>query len=91
MRIAQAEGKEWMKEVRKYLVAYRSTPHTTTSISLAEFLFRWKMLTKLPELNEERVASKVRDRDGEMKVKAKLYTDKKRHTECSDLLLLTKF
>ena len=29
MKIAQAEGKEWKKEIRKYLVAYRSTPHTT--------------------------------------------------------------
>ena len=26
MRIAQAEGKNWKDEVRKYLVAYRSTP-----------------------------------------------------------------
>ena len=26
MRIAQAEGKDWKDEVRKYLVAYRSTP-----------------------------------------------------------------
>ena len=69
MRIAQAEGKEWKKEVHKYLVAYRSTPHTTTSVSPVELLFGQKTLTKLPELNEESVASEVRDRDGEMKAR----------------------
>ena len=53
MKIAQAEGKEWKKEVRKYLVAYRSTPHTTTGVSPAELLFGRKMRTKLPELREE--------------------------------------
>jgi len=35
MKIAQAEGKERKKEVRNYLVAYRSTPHTTTGVSLS--------------------------------------------------------
>ena len=36
MRIAQAEGKQWKEEVRKYLIAYRSIPHTTTGVSPAE-------------------------------------------------------
>ena len=43
MRIAQAEGKEWKKELRKYLVAYRSSPHTTTGVSPAKLLFGKKM------------------------------------------------
>lgn len=29
MNIAQAEGKDWQKELRTYLMAYRSTPHTS--------------------------------------------------------------
>ena len=85
MTIAQAEGKEWKKEVHKYLVAYRSTPHTTTGVSAAELLFGRKIRTKLPELNKKSDASEVRDRDGEMKAKAKLYADKKRQAGCSDL------
>ena len=32
IRIAQPKGKEWKKEICKYLVAYRSTPHTTTGV-----------------------------------------------------------
>ena len=85
MRIAQAEGKEWKKEVRKYLVAYRSTPHTTTGVSPAELLFGRKMRTKLPELREESIESEMRDRDGEMKAKAKQYADKKRNVRETDL------
>ena len=71
--------------MRKYLVAYRPNPHTTTGVSPAKLLFGQKMPIKLPELNKESVASDVRDRDGEMKAKAKLHADKKRHAECSDL------
>ena len=85
MKIAQAEGKDWKKEVRKYLVAYMSTPHTTTGVSPAELLFGRKMRTKLPELREESIESEMRDRDGEMKAKAKQYADKKRNAQESDL------
>ena len=35
LRIAQAKGKQWKKEVHKYLIAYRSTPHTFTRVSPA--------------------------------------------------------
>ena len=30
MRASHAEGKPWQRELQKYLLAYRSTPHTTT-------------------------------------------------------------
>ena len=62
MRIAQAEGKKWKKEVRSYLIAYRLTHHTTTGVSAAELLFGRKIRTKLPEFREDRVASEVRVR-----------------------------
>ena len=85
MKIAQAEGKEWKKEIRKYLVAYRSTPHTTTGVSPAELLFGRNMRTKLPELKGESTESEMGDRDGEMTAKAKWYADKKRNAQESDL------
>jgi len=86
MRIAQAEGKQWKEDVRKYMIAYRSTPNTTMRVSPAELLFGRKIRTKLPEFHEDRVPSEVQDRDGEMKAKAKLYAEKKRHAEYSDLV-----
>ena len=86
MKVAQAEGKEWKKEIRKYLVAYRSTPHTTTGVSPAELvLFGRKLRTRLPELKGESTESEMRDRDGEMKAKAKWYADKERNAQESDL------
>ena len=54
-------------------------------MSPAELLFGRKMCTKLPELKEESTESEMRDRDGEMKVKAKRYADKKRNAQESDL------
>ena len=44
------------------------------------------MWTKLPGLCEDRVASKVQYGDRGVKVKVKLYADKKRHAEHSDLV-----
>ena len=69
MRTAQAEG----------------TPHAITGVSPAELLFGRKMRTKLPELREESIASEMRDRDGEIKAKAKQYAEKRRNAQESDL------
>jgi len=54
-------------------------------VSPAELLFGRKMRTKLPDLSEESRESEMRDRDGEMKAKAKHYADKKRNSQESDL------
>ena len=85
MRIAHAEGKDWKKELRAYLTAYRATPHTTTGVSPAELLFGRKMRTKIPDIQETAREDEVNERDAEMKMKAKLYADERRHAGYSDL------
>ena len=50
IRAAHAEGKNWREELNKFLLAYRSTPHSTTGKSPAELLFRRVLNTKMPEL-----------------------------------------
>ena len=35
MRVAHSEGRDWRKELQKFLLGYRSTPHTTTGVSPA--------------------------------------------------------
>ena len=54
---AQAAGKQWKEDIRKYLIAYRSTPNTTTRVSPAELLFGRKSRTNLPEFYEDRLLS----------------------------------
>ena len=45
MRVAHSEGRDWRKELQKFLLGYRSTPHTTTGVSPAKLLFGGEILT----------------------------------------------
>ncbi|XP_061176109.1 uncharacterized protein K02A2.6-like [Saccostrea echinata] len=88
IRIAQAESKNWKTEVRKYLFAYRTTPHNTTGVPPAELMFRRKLRTKLLQvenLQENVYDEGVRDKDVYSKYKNKLYIDKKRGAVDCDL------
>ena len=40
IKIAQAEKKDWKKELTIYLRAYYSTPHSVTGIAPAELMFK---------------------------------------------------
>ena len=82
MRAAQAERKDWKSELNKYLLAYRSTPHSITGKSPAELLYGRKLSTKLPELAgfddyDEATHPEVRDRDAERKQRGADYVDKR--------------
>ena len=69
IRIAQAEGVDWKKELRRYVTRYRSIDHTTTGKSPAESLFNRKMRGKLPELHADcHLDLETWDRDAELKV-----------------------
>ena len=86
IRIAQAEGLDWKKELRRYVTKYRSIDHTTTGKSPAELLFNRKMRGKLPELHADcRLDLETRDRDAEVKAKTKAYADKAVNAKPSDI------
>ena len=51
MMIAKAGGRS-LQELSKYLMAYRTTPHSTTGVSPAELLYGQKIRTKVPQLSE---------------------------------------
>ncbi len=67
IRIAQSEGLDWQKELRKYVTVYREIVHNTTGKSPAELLFKSKLRGKLPELTSVDTNLKVHDYDAEKK------------------------
>ena len=78
MRVAHSEGRDWRKELQKFLLGYRSTPHTTTGVSPPKLLFGGEIRSKLPgveELGSASNESEVLDRDRERKQKGKDYAD----------------
>ena len=86
IRIAQAEGVDWKKELTRYVTKYRSIDHTNTGKSPAELLFNRKMRGKLPELhNDCRLDPETRGRDAEVKAKTKVYVDKAANAKTSDI------
>ena len=89
LRIAQAERKNWRHELLKFLIAYRSTPHSTTGASPAKLLYGREIRTKTPDLQSgcQRINadSETRDRDSPAKQKGKDYADGKRNAQESCL------
>ena len=90
IRIAQAESSNWKTEVGKYLVAYRTKPHTVIGIAPSELVFNRKLRTKLPEICVEEddglyLDDEIRDRDLFAKSKNKRYIDSKRNVSERDL------
>ena len=88
IKIAQIEKKDWKRELLKFLLAYRSTPHSTTGVSPAKLLFGREIRTKLPELRGEDARPNVieiQDRDSAMKQKGADYADLRKGAEKSDI------
>ena len=85
MRIIQLQGKNLKEELNRFLVAYRTTPHSTTGKAPAELLYQRRIRSKLPELiniNRAMAATDTEDvriTDERKKRAGKEYGDSKRH------------
>ena len=87
LKIANVEGKDWKSEMYKFLLAYRSTPHTSTGATPSNLMLKRELRTKLPELrvDDDRYES-VKDKDWENKLQGKLYADNKRNATQSTVM-----
>ena len=50
LRIAHLEGRNWKDELHTFLLAYRTTPHTTTGVSPSEAFLQRAVRWKLPSV-----------------------------------------
>lgn len=53
LRICQEEKEDWQEDLHKYLLMYRSTPHSTTLKSPAELMFNRNIRDKLPCIHQQ--------------------------------------
>ena len=80
LKVAHVEGKNWREELQKFLLAYRTTPQTSTGVTPAFLMFGRELKTKLPELKRASnlLDEGVRDRDWNHKFTHKEHADNKR-------------
>ncbi|XP_048774395.2 uncharacterized protein K02A2.6-like [Ostrea edulis] len=78
IKAANAERKDWRRELPKFLLAYRTTPHSTTGKSPAELLYNRKIHTKLPEMSKRIDHQELRETDARQKFKFKRRADERR-------------
>lgn len=86
VKISQNTGGNWMEDLQKYLLMYRSTKHSTTQRTPSEMMFGWNIRDKLPHIHTpiER-DEEVADCDREKKEKGKQYADSKRNAKENEL------
>ena len=85
IRSAHAEGKQWTKHLYKFLLSYRTTPHTTTGYAPATLLFNREVRNKLPNVVILNSNQQVEENDKNAKFKMKEKADKRRRAKESDL------
>lgn len=87
LKISNSEGRNWREELYKFLVAYRSTPHSSTGVTPTFLMQGRELRSKLPELRRENSIKNegVREHDWERKLSGKLYSDTKRGAKISEV------
>lgn len=86
MIIYQNTEGDWRDHLHKYLLMYRSTPHTVTLRSPAELMFGRNIRDKLPGVQQPiEVDHELVDRDKQKKHEAKEYGDTKRRAKESEI------
>jgi transposase InsO family protein len=90
MRAACVENKDWRKEMRVFLRAYNTTPHSTTHVSPAELMFKRTLRTELPTFRQTEDNPEMRDSVAKKQVQVQEQKAKRQASgiEVGDLVLL---
>ena len=87
IKTSHSEGRRWQEELDSFLLIYRNTPHSTTSVSPAKLLMNRDLKDKIPTLKNEEspLLKKIRKINAEKKLKAKENYDRKFSVKESDI------
>ena len=87
MKTTHAEGRCWQEEIDNFLLVYRNTPHSTTSVSPAKLLMNRDLKDKIPTIKNEESAlmKKIRKINAERKLESKQYYDQRNNVKMSDV------
>ena len=79
IRTARAENRNWVQEISRFLLSYRTTPHSSTNIPLAQLLFNRPVRGTLPMLNpKDKVLNRHKEakrNDAKAKTRARDYAN----------------
>lgn len=80
--ISQTTKSDWREDLNKYLLMYRSTPHSTTQKTPAQMLFGRNIRDKIPAIHQPmEIDEETADKDKEKKEKEKQYADARRNAK----------
>ena len=89
IRAAWIEKRPWQQELSKFLLNYRSTPHSTTKVPPAELLYNRKIKGKLPDLRRKvKIVNRhkeARDNQEINKEKSRNYANQRRNVKEANL------
>ncbi|CAB4021605.1 Transposon Tf2-9 poly, partial [Paramuricea clavata] len=88
LKAAKIEGRPWQQELNRFLLQYRTTPHSTTGVPPAELLFNRTAKGKLPVLQKRNIINchrQARQNEELKKECNKKYADNKRNVKKSDI------
>ncbi|XP_055604197.1 uncharacterized protein K02A2.6-like [Uranotaenia lowii] len=88
LMISQATNADWVEELHKYLLMYRSSPHSTTKRTPSEMLLGYNIRDRLPSIfqpKDQNEDEETVDRDKTAKEIGKQYADKRRNAKPSSI------
>ena len=93
LRCAVAEKRNWKEEMPRFLLNYRTSPHSSTGKAPTTLLFGRSLRTRLPQLPKGKKEEEVRNKDLKSKSRMKKFADKKavhREIKIGDHVLLRR-
>ena len=82
LKATKLDGRPWKQELSRFLLHYRTTPHSTTGVPPSELLFNHQVQGKLPILQKCNLVNRHNEaweKEGERQQYNKCYADEKRN------------